>query len=86
MNIDGDVLEIELDISLEDVISLKEFVTNRLQYIESIVITGSKDQFVSSSLFALLFSIKKSKPTMKIPLIESSVETTEYGTLYWNVS
>lgn len=86
MTIDGNVLEIDLDMSLEDVIALYDFIKNRLNYIESIEITGSHDQFVSSSLFALLFSIKKSKPTLNIPLIDAPAEISEYGMLYWNAS
>jgi hypothetical protein len=86
MSIDGDVLEIELDMGLDDVVTLHDFVKSRLEYIESIEIVGTKDQFVSSSLFALLFSLKKSKPSLTIPLIDSSAEITEYGILHWNVS
>lgn len=86
MTIDGNVLEIELDMTLEDVIALHEFIKNRLDYIESIEIVGEYEQFVSSSLFALLFSIKKSKPTLKIPLIDAPAEFSEYGTVYWNAS
>lgn len=84
MTIDGDVLEIDLDLDLKDVIDLKEFVEPRLEYIESIEIVGDRSRFVSSSLFALLFSIKKSKPQIHIPLIDSGVlELTNYGCLHW---
>ena len=86
MTIDGNVLDIDLDMSLEDVIALYDFIKNRLNYIESIEITGSHDQFVSSSLFSLLFCIKKSKPSLKIPLIDAPADMSEYGTLYWNAS
>lgn len=86
MTIDGNVLEIELDMSLDDVVALHEFIKNRLQYIESIEIVGANDQFVSSSLFSLLFSIKKSKPSLMIPLIDAPAEITEFGTVHWDVS
>lgn len=86
MSIDGDVLEIELDMGLDDVVILSEFVKSRLEYIESIEVVGAHDQFVSSSLFTLLFSIKKTKPSIKIPLIDTSSQLSEFGTLYWNVS
>ncbi len=84
MTIDGDVLEIELDMDLKEVSELKKFVEPRLEYIESIEVIGEKDRFVSSSLFALLFSIKKSKPEVMIPLIDDSGFTLSYyGEVHW---
>lgn len=84
MTIDGDVLEIELDMELDDVLELKAFVTPRLEYIESIEVIGARDRFASSSLFALLYSIKQSKPGMKIPILDGGkLELSDYGTLHW---
>ena len=84
MTIDGDVLEIELSDDLEAVVELKEFIKDRLEYIDEISIVGDHDSFASSSLFQLLMSIKKSKPEMKIPLIDEGViNLTEFGKLYW---
>jgi hypothetical protein len=84
MTIDGDVLEIELDMDLGEVIELKKFIEPRLEYIESIEIVGEKDLFASSSLFAMLFSIKKSKPEIKIPMIDDGVfKLLEYGDMHW---
>lgn len=84
MIIDGDVLEIELDMDLNEVVELKKFVEPRLEYIESIEVMGDKDRFVSSSLFALLFSIKKSKPEMLIPIIdEGEFKLSDYGVIHW---
>lgn len=84
MTIDGDVLEIELDMELDDVVELKEFVSTRLKYIEEIVIVGGEQEFASSSIFQLLFSIKQSKPSIKIPIIDDGYLTLEnFGKLYW---
>ena len=84
MTIDGDVLEIELDMDLGEVIELKKFVESRLEYIESIEIVGERGVFVSSSLFAMLFSIKKSKPEISIPIIDDGVlNLSDYGSLHW---
>ena len=84
MTIDGDVLEIELDDDLLAVIELKEFVQERLAYIEEIVVVGDQDVFATSSLFQLLMSIKKSKPDMKIPIIDTGVlNLTGFGKLKW---
>jgi len=84
MTIDGDVLEIELDMELDDVVELKEFVSTRLKYIEEIVIVGGEQEFASSSIFQLLFSIKQTKPTIKISAIDKSYLALEnFGKLYW---
>jgi len=84
MTIDGDVLEIELDMDLGEVIELKKFVEPRLEYIESIEIVGGKEVFASSSLFTLLFSIKKSKPEIRIPMIDDGVlKLVHYGDMHW---
>lgn len=84
MTIDGDVLEIELDMDLGEVIELKKFVEPRLEYIESIEVVGEREIFASSSLFALLFSIKKSKPEIRIPMIDEGLfKLAHYGDLNW---
>ena len=84
MTIDGDVLEIELDMDLAEVIELKKFVETRLEYIESIEVIGARDRFASSALFAMLFSIKKSKPEIRIPIIDDGVfNLADYGSVHW---
>ena len=83
MTIDGDTLEIELDMDIEDVTELKSFVKERLEYIETIRVTGEKRGFGSSSLFQLLFSIKKSRPEIAIDVIEGDLELEQYGTMHW---
>jgi len=84
MTIDGDVLEIELDMELDDVCELKEFVSTRLKYIEEISFIGGVEEFSTSSLFSLLFAMKKSKPEIKIPLIDEGVTGFKnYGKVIW---
>jgi len=83
MTIDGDILEIGLDMDINDVLILKDFVESRLEYIEEIVIVGEMKTFASSSLFQLLFSIKKSKPSMKIDILDELLKLEDYGTLHW---
>lgn len=83
MTIDGDTLEIDLDIDIDDVVELKNFVADRLEYIETIVVNGENEIFTSSSLFALLHSIKISKPSISIPVIENDLSVGVYGTLHW---
>jgi hypothetical protein len=84
MTIDGDVLEIDIDMELDDVMELKNFVKDRLDYIEAIAVEGEKDEIRTSALFALLFAIKQSKPSLSIPLIdEPTLELGNFGTLNW---
>lgn len=84
MTIDGDVLEIELDMELDDVVELKEFVSTRLKYIEEIVFIGNSLEFSSSSLFQLMFSIKKTKPSIKIPILDDDLfKLDNFGKIYW---
>ena len=70
MTIDGDVLEIDSDMSITDVKELYLFVKDRLEYIEEIVILGQMEDWKTSSLFSLLVAIKKKKPSLKIPAVD----------------
>ena len=83
MTIDGDVLEIDLDIDIDDVKELKEFVSTRLEYIEEIKVENATGSFLTSSVLQLLFSMKKTKPSLKIPLIETPLTLNKYGKLHW---
>ncbi len=84
MTIDGDVLEIDMDMELDDVAEVAHFVKTRLEYMEEIAVLGEKGEVRSSALYALLFAIKQSKPSLKIPLIDApSLELGTFGTLYW---
>jgi len=83
MTIDGDILEIELDMDIEGVLELKQFVSNRLEYIEAIALTGEMNDFSSSSLLQLLHSIKKSKPSINIVAIDYDLKLDNYGVIHW---
>lgn len=84
MTIDGDTIEIELDMDIDEVISLKDFVADRLEYIEAIDVVGEMKTFASSSLFQLLVSIKKSRPSIKIDAIDSDLRLSSYGVIQWS--
>ena len=83
--IDGDELNISLNMQLDDVIHFYDFIKDKLDYIEAINIEkGEFKIFETSALFQLLVSIKKTKPSMSIPLIDDKeVKFTEYGTIKW---
>lgn len=82
-NIDGDSLNIPLDLTLDDVTMLKGFIEPRLEFIEEIGIEG-EEKIVSSSLIQMLISIKKAKPNIKIALLDSpNYNAGTFGTMHW---
>jgi hypothetical protein len=82
MTINGDILEIELNMEISEVIELKNFVATRLEYIEAIEVADA-DVFQSSSLLQLLYSIKKTKPSIAINVIDNDLKLKTYGAMYW---
>ena len=85
MCIDGDVLELDLEMDLEEVKTLKEFVKDRLNYIEEISILRTKEGVpATSALFSLLFCMKRVKPSLKIAFIdEAHLDLDTFGMMYW---
>lgn len=86
MCIDGDVLELDIEMDLEEVKALQAFVKDRLGYIEEISLLRSGSGLPSTSaLFSLLFCMKKVKPTLKIDFIDAlSLDLESFGMMYWN--
>ena len=72
MQIDGDRLNISLDMTQADIDELKKFVLPRLEYIEEVGFEGGDDEMpLSSALIAFLVSLKKTKSDIKIPFIDN---------------
>ncbi len=83
MLFDGDVLTIEPELSLDEIREFEIFVRSRLEYIETIEIEEGKP-LQSSALLAILISLKRMRPDLKIPLVDKGETTSEaYGTLHW---
>jgi hypothetical protein len=83
MLFDGDVLTIEAELSLDEIREFEQFVRSRIDYIETIEIDMEKP-LQSSALLAILISLKRTRPDLKIPLIDNGKTTSEvYGTLHW---
>jgi hypothetical protein len=85
MYIDGDVLELDIEMDLEEVKALYLFIQDRLVYVEEIVLLRSKNGMPSTSaLFSLLFWIKAKKPSIKIEFIETmNLNLEAYGMMNW---
>jgi len=85
MYIDGDVLELDIEMDLEEVKTLQLFIKDRLDYIEEIVLLRSKDGTPSTSaLFSLLFWVKRKKPAIKIDFIDTmNLNLESYGMMNW---
>lgn len=83
MLFDGDVLTIEAEMSLDEIREFEQFVRSRLEYIETIEIEAEKP-LQSSALLAILISLKRTRPDVKIPFIDNGKTISEaYGTLHW---
>lgn len=83
MKIDGDVLTIDLNMSMDEVIKFEEFIRPRIEYVEKIE-TEECSILTSSALLSLLASIKKTRPEIEIPFLEKGWSiSSEYGTVHW---
>jgi len=83
MKIDGDILTIDLNLSMDEIVTLEEFVRPRIEYIERIE-TEDGSTLSSSALLSLLVSIKKTRPEIEIPFLEKG-QTISFalGTVHW---
>jgi hypothetical protein len=83
MLFDGDELTIALDMPMEEIREFEQFVRPRLEYIETIEMEEGT-HLRSSALLALLVSLKRTRPEVKIPFLEKGVTASDtYGTLHW---
>lgn len=82
-HIEGDTLNLSWEMTLEELKELKEFLSTKLSYIEAIEVEGEGEP-ATSALLQLLFSLKKSKPEMVIPVLEG-VDTCfgSFGRIGW---
>jgi|GEM_PF-580427 len=83
--VDGDQLNISLEMELDDVVKFHEFIKDKLDYIEAIHVEEKEFTiFRTSALFQLLVSIKNTKPSLSIPFIDNAeVEFKDYGLVKW---
>lgn len=83
MEFDGDVLTIDMSMSMEEVAQFEEFIRSRIDYVETIEVTD-ESSLRSSALVALLVSLKRTKPEIRIPFLEKGVLVSpKYGTIHW---
>lgn len=88
MYIDGDRLVVSIEADLTEVQELSEFVKTRLEFIEGIDFEEEAPTFFgSSALFQLLYSLKKTKPDLQIPLFDTKgFEIEHMGIFRWSES
>ncbi|MEF3191315.1 MAG: hypothetical protein K6347_02010 [Campylobacterales bacterium] len=86
MQFDGDTLNLSPKMTIDEVAAAALFIRDRLDYIEAIGFEEKPNGFVTTSaLLALLASVKKSKPGIRIPLLdEGAAEFGRYGKAYWS--
>lgn len=83
MLFEGDELTIPLDMPMEEIREFELFVRPRLEYIDTIEIEEGTS-LRSSSLLALLVSLKRTRPELKIPFLNKGLTASSgYGTLHW---
>jgi len=85
MQFDGDRLNIPLDLKHGEINEIKEFVVDRLDYIEEIGFEEGKAELpFSSALLAFLICLKKTKPTLKIEILDKGLfDFGKYGKVNW---
>jgi len=84
MIVDGENLIVSCDEAQDEIEELYDFIKPRLEYIDSITVE-SDVKLASSLLLQLLVSIKKSKPSIQINLLDGGVhESKFYGTMHWS--
>lgn len=83
--VDGDQLNISLEMELDDVVKFHEFIKDKLDYIEAINVEENEFMvFKTSALFQLLVSIKNTKPSLSIPIIDTNcIDFKDYGKVKW---
>ncbi|MDR3347095.1 MAG: hypothetical protein LBN32_00625 [Helicobacteraceae bacterium] len=88
MYIDGDRLVVSIDLDLSEVQELAQFVKDRMDFIEGVDLENTKPNlFGSSALFALLASMKVSKPALDIPLFNpDGFDVGAMGIMHWEVA
>ncbi len=82
MQLDGDTIIIDANISKEEVLEFEEFIRPRIEYIETIEVE-QKDEISSSTLISLLVSIKKSYPQIEISFLDKKYTSPLYGIINW---
>jgi len=83
MQFDGDVLTIDMTMTMEEIREFEEFVRPRIEYIETIDVEAG-GELKSSALISLLVSLKRSRPELNIPFLKQGFSTSaSYGTVHW---
>lgn len=83
MEFDGDVLTIDLGLSMEEIKEFEEFIRPRIEYITTIEVAQGEG-FLSSALPALLVSIKRTRPEIEIKFLDNAQSVSpNYGTIHW---
>jgi len=83
MEFDGDTLSIDIDMSIDEVQEFEDFIRTRIEYIETIDV-NEQGELKSSALIAILASLKKARPEIKIPFLErGSLTSKTCGTINW---
>lgn len=78
-NFDGDRLVLDSTLDYDECGELKDFLVDKLEYIEEIELEMSENSIPSSALVAILLSLKKTNPKINIPFLEKGFESEKFG-------
>lgn len=83
MEFNGDVLSIDINMTMEEIIEFEDFIRTRIDYIDAIEVK-EEGSFKSSALLSILSSLKRTKPELQISFLEKRVVISpEHGTIHW---
>jgi hypothetical protein len=83
MEINGDVLTIDSDMSMEEIKEFEEFIRPRIDYVEIIEVEET-NSLKSSAFLSILASLKKTKPELQLHFLEKgSCSSPVYGKIHW---
>jgi hypothetical protein len=83
MQLSGGILTIGLELTIEEIRELEQFLRAHLEEIKKIEVEEG-GALHSSALIALLVSLKHTRPEVEIPFLEQRGAISPlYGTLHW---
>ena len=78
MNIENGILYLNANIDNVEIESIAQFIKENIDQINEVIV-DEKSTVTSSCLFSLLFSIRKTKEDISIPLLDKDNDIESFG-------
>ncbi len=83
MEFNGDVLTVDMNMSMEEIKEFEEFIRPRIDYIETVEVE-EEGVLKSSAFLAILVSLKRTKPELQIPFLDKKMLNSQvHGKIHW---